>query len=132
LRSTSRRCPFCYSSQEMKERTYIAMFDTSAIRNPPSISRLPNEVNRGYKTAILYYFVHEECRVVSNGSIDLSNFKSRNKCCSVGSVGCLFLGIYFNVSCLDAVGKKPCEKRRKTRSFQCEKERKPCIFLTGC
>jgi hypothetical protein len=26
------------------------------------------------------------------------------------------------LTCLDAVGKKPCEKRRKTRSFQCEKE----------
>jgi hypothetical protein len=25
-----------------------------------------------------------------------------------------------------AVGKKPCEKHRKTRSFHCEKERKPC------
>jgi hypothetical protein len=27
------------------------------------------------------------------------------------------------------VGKKPCEKRRKTRSFQCEKERKSCTFF---
>jgi hypothetical protein len=29
------------------------------------------------------------------------------------------------LTCLDAVGKKPCEKCRKTRSFQCEKELKP-------
>jgi hypothetical protein len=33
------------------------------------------------------------------------------------------------LTCLDAVGKKQCEKRRKTRSFQCEKERKPFTFL---
>jgi hypothetical protein len=36
---------------------------------------------------------------------------------------------YYFKTCLDAVGKKPCEKRRKTRSFQCEKERKPCTFF---
>jgi hypothetical protein len=33
------------------------------------------------------------------------------------------------LTCLDTVGKKPCEKRRKTRSFQCEKERKPGTFF---
>jgi hypothetical protein len=33
------------------------------------------------------------------------------------------------LTCLDAVEKKPCEKRRKTGSFHCEKERKPCTFF---
>jgi hypothetical protein len=37
------------------------------------------------------------------------------------------LGYKFLINvCLDEVGKKPCEKRRKTRSFHCEKEGKPC------
>jgi hypothetical protein len=29
------------------------------------------------------------------------------------------------------VGKKPCEKHRKTRSFQWEEEIKPCNFFNG-